>query len=72
MPGGKIVGFGGRVLDQGVPKYINSSETPLFRKGSTLYGLYQAKDAIRKVDRVVVVEGYLDVWRCINSVFPML
>jgi DNA primase len=60
-PGGKIVGFGGRVLDQGLPKYINSSETPLFRKGSTLYGLYQAKDAIRRGDRVVVVEGYLDV-----------
>ena len=59
--GGKIVGFGGRVLDQGLPKYINSSETPLFRKGSTLYGLYQAKEGIRRVDRVVVVEGYLDV-----------
>ena len=59
--GGKIVGFGGRVLDQGLPKYINSSETPLFHKGSTLYGLYQAKEGIRRVDRVVVVEGYLDV-----------
>jgi DNA primase len=59
-PAGKIVGFGGRVLDQGLPKYLNSSETPLFRKGSTLYGLYQAKDGIRKADRVVVVEGYLD------------
>ncbi|HXV83889.1 MAG TPA: DNA primase, partial [Candidatus Binatia bacterium] len=59
--GGKIVGFGGRVLDQGLPKYLNSSETPLFRKGSTLYGLYQAKEGIRRVDRVVVVEGYLDV-----------
>ncbi|MBI3065498.1 MAG: DNA primase [Deltaproteobacteria bacterium] len=60
-PAGKIVGFGGRVLDQGLPKYLNSSETPLFRKGSTLYGLYQAKEGIRKADRVVVVEGYLDV-----------
>jgi DNA primase len=59
--GGKIVGFGGRVLDQGLPKYINSIETPLFRKGSNLYGLYQAKEGIRRVDRVVVVEGYLDV-----------
>jgi DNA primase len=59
--GGKIVGFGGRVLDQGLPKYINSSETPLFRKGSTLYGLYQAKQGIRQTDRVLVVEGYLDV-----------
>ncbi len=58
--GGKIVGFGGRVLDQGLPKYLNSSETPLFHKSSSLYGLYQAKDGIRKSDRVVVVEGYLD------------
>jgi DNA primase len=58
---GKIVGFGGRVLDDGLPKYLNSSETPLFRKSSTLYGLYQAKEGIRKADRVVVVEGYLDV-----------
>ena len=59
--GGKVIGFGGRVLDQGVPKYLNSSDTPLFRKGSTLYGLSQAKEGIRKRDRVVVVEGYLDV-----------
>ncbi len=58
--GGKIVGFGGRVLDQGLPKYLNSSETPLFHKSSSLYGLYQAKNGIRKTDRVVVVEGYLD------------
>jgi DNA primase len=58
--GGKIVGFGGRVLDRGMPKYLNSSETPLFRKSSTLYGLYQAKEGIRKTDRAVVVEGYLD------------
>ena len=60
-PAGKIIAFGGRVLDQGLPKYLNSSETPLFHKGSTLYGLYQAKDGIRKADRAVVVEGYLDV-----------
>jgi DNA primase, catalytic core len=59
--GGKVIGFGGRVLEQGIPKYLNSSDTPLFRKGSTLYGLFQAKEAIRKVDRAVVVEGYLDV-----------
>jgi DNA primase len=59
-PSGKIVGFGGRVLGPGLPKYLNSTETPLFRKGSILYGLYQAKDGIRKADRVVVVEGYLD------------
>jgi len=59
--GGNIVAFGGRVLDQGLPKYLNSSETPLFHKGATLYGLFQARDGIRKADRVVVVEGYLDV-----------
>jgi DNA primase len=60
-PAGKVVAFGGRVLDQSLPKYLNSSETPLFHKSSTLYGLYQAKDAIRRADRVVIVEGYLDV-----------
>lgn len=59
--GGKVVAFGGRVLDQGLPKYLNSSETPLFHKSGTLYGLFHAKDGIRKADRVVVVEGYLDV-----------
>ncbi|MGN6732947.1 MAG: DNA primase [Candidatus Binatia bacterium] len=58
---GKIVAFGGRVLDNALPKYLNSSETPLFHKRSTLYGLHQAKESIRKADRVVVVEGYLDV-----------
>jgi DNA primase len=59
--GGKIIGFGGRVLGQGLPKYLNSADSPLFNKGSTLYGVYQAKEGIRKADRVVVVEGYLDV-----------
>jgi len=60
-PAGKVIAFGGRVLDNALPKYLNSSETPLFHKGSTLYGLYQAKEGIRQADRVVVVEGYLDV-----------
>jgi DNA primase len=60
-PAGKVLGFGGRVLEQGLPKYLNSSETPLFHKGATLYGLYQAKGSIRQLDRVLVVEGYLDV-----------
>jgi len=59
--GGKVVGFGGRVIGQGLPKYLNSAETPLFHKGASLYGLFQAKEAIRELDRVVVVEGYLDV-----------
>jgi DNA primase len=58
---GKVIGFGGRVIDQGVPKYLNSSESPLFHKSATVYGLYQTKEGIRKADRVVVVEGYLDV-----------
>ena len=49
------------MLDQVLPKYLNSSETPLFHKGATVYGLLQAKQGIRKADRVVVVEGYLDV-----------
>jgi DNA primase len=58
---GKIIGFGGRVLGQGLPKYLNSSETPLFHKGATLYGLHHAKDGIRRNDRALIVEGYLDV-----------
>jgi DNA primase len=57
----KIVGFGGRVIGEGMPKYLNSAETPLFHKSATLYGLSQAKETIRGSDRVIVVEGYLDV-----------
>ncbi len=66
---GHIVGFGGRVLAtgsadaaaQGSPKYLNSPETALFEKGRELYGLYQARRAIRDAERVIVVEGYMDV-----------
>jgi len=58
---GQIVGFGGRVLDQSEPKYLNSPETPLFEKGRELYGLFQARQAIRGAGRIVVVEGYMDV-----------
>ncbi len=58
---GTVIGFGGRVLGQGEPKYLNSPETPLFEKGHELYGLYQARKAIREADRVLVVEGYMDV-----------
>ncbi len=58
---GRIVGFGGRVLGKGEPKYLNTPETPLFRKGCELYGLYGARDAIRREGRVLVVEGYMDV-----------
>jgi DNA primase len=58
---GNVIGFGGRVIDQGEPKYLNSPETPLFEKGRELYGLTQARAAIRDVDSVIVVEGYMDV-----------
>lgn len=58
---GKAIGFGGRVIDQGEPKYLNSPETSLFEKGRELYGLSQARAAIRNIDRVIVVEGYMDV-----------
>jgi DNA primase len=56
-----VAGFGGRVLDKGEPKYLNSPETPLFEKGRELYGLFQAQKAIREIKRVLVVEGYMDV-----------
>ncbi|MGH8724359.1 MAG: DNA primase [Burkholderiales bacterium] len=56
-----VVGFGGRILDKGEPKYLNSPETSLFEKGRELYGLPQARDAIRAAGRVLVVEGYMDV-----------
>ncbi len=58
---GQIVGFGGRVLDHGEPKYLNSPETPLFHKGSELYGLFEARAAIKAAGRAIVVEGYMDV-----------
>ncbi len=58
---GQVIGFGGRILDQGEPKYLNSPETPLFEKGHELYGLFQAQKAIRASGQVVVVEGYMDV-----------
>lgn len=58
---GRIVGFGGRIIDTGEPKYLNSPETPLFHKGRELYGLFRARDAIKRERRVLVVEGYMDV-----------
>ncbi|KPK11631.1 MAG: DNA primase [Acidithiobacillales bacterium SG8_45] len=58
---GRIVGFGGRVIGEGEPKYLNSPETPLFHKGREVYGLYRGRDTIRQVQRVLVVEGYMDV-----------
>jgi DNA primase len=58
---GDVIGFGGRVLDKGEPKYLNSPETPLFQKGSELYGLFQGRRAIRDAGKVIIVEGYMDV-----------
>jgi DNA primase len=58
---GRIVGFGGRVIGAGEPKYLNSPETPLFEKGRELYGLFEARQAIREAGRAMVVEGYMDV-----------
>lgn len=58
---GNVIGFGGRVIGAGEPKYLNSPETPLFEKGRELYGLLQAREAIRVSDTVIVVEGYMDV-----------
>jgi DNA primase len=58
---GRITGFGARVLDDSLPKYINSPQTPLFDKSSTLYGINLAKDAIRQQGLAIIVEGYMDV-----------
>ena len=58
---GRVIGFGGRVLGDGVPKYLNSPQTPLFDKSSVLFGLDQAKAGIRTVGEAVIVEGYMDV-----------
>lgn len=58
---GRVIAFGGRVLDRGEPKYLNSPETPLFEKGRELYGLFLAQKAIRSAGFAVVVEGYMDV-----------
>ena len=58
---GRVIGFGGRVLGNDKPKYLNSPETLVFRKGEELYGLYEAKKKLRKIDRFLIVEGYMDV-----------
>jgi len=60
---GRVIAFGGRIIDQGEPKYLNSPETPLFHKGRELYGLYEARRAQTEFPRLVVVEGYLDAVR---------
>ena len=58
---GRVIGFGGRVLGDGTPKYLNSPETRIYHKGQELYGLYEAKQANKQLTRLVVVEGYMDV-----------
>jgi DNA primase len=67
---GQVIGFGGRVLDQGEPKYLNSPETPLFQKGFELYGLFEARQAIRDAGYVLVTEGYMDVVALAQLGFP--
>lgn len=59
---GRVLGFGGRVINpDDAPKYLNSPETPLFHKGQELYGLYEVRQAVRHIERLLVVEGYMDV-----------
>lgn len=58
---GRVIGFGGRVLGNGTPKYLNSPETPIFHKGKELFGLYQVKEKHRSPVRILIVEGYMDV-----------
>ncbi len=77
--GGRVLGFGGRVLNsdkEGVPKYLNSPESPIYHKGETLYGLSWAKNAIRRKDAALVVEGYMDTVSLVaagfdNTVAPL-
>ena len=66
---GAVIGFGGRVLDRGEPKYLNSPETPVFVKGRELYGLFEARTAIRQRGYALVVEGYMDVVALAQSGF---
>ena len=66
---GNCTGFGGRLLGPGEPKYLNSSESPVYSKGRMLYGLHMAKHAIRREGRVMIVEGYFDVVRLVSAGF---
>ncbi|MBC3884553.1 DNA primase [Undibacterium griseum] len=67
---GQIIGFGGRIMEQGEPKYLNSPETPLFQKGYELYGLFEARQSIRDAGYVLVTEGYMDVVALAQMGFP--
>ena len=64
---GRVVAFGGRILGEGEPKYLNSPETPIFHKGRTLYNLHAAKQEIRKAEQAVLVEGYFDVLALVDA-----
>lgn len=73
---GRVVGFSGRILGPGEPKYLNSPESPIFHKGTMLYNLHQAKHAIRKAEQAILVEGQFDVMRLVlagieNVVAPL-
>ncbi|MEO7392901.1 MAG: DNA primase [Ramlibacter sp.] len=67
---GECIGFGGRVLGEGAPKYLNSPETPVFSKGRELYGLFEARHALREQGYVLVTEGYMDVVALAQLGFP--
>jgi DNA primase len=67
---GECIGFGGRVLGEGTPKYLNSPETPVFHKGRELYGLYEAREALHTAGFVLVTEGYMDVVALAQMGFP--
>jgi len=60
-PRGRTIGFGGRSVDDTMPKYMNSPETELFHKGNTLYGIYEARKSLGKIKQLIIVEGYMDV-----------
>ena len=64
---GRVIAFGGRIIDQGEPKYLNSPETSLFHKGRELYGLYEARQSRQPLNRLLIVEGYMDVVRLHQS-----
>ena len=64
---GRVVGFGGRLLAEGEPKYLNSPESPIYHKGSMLYNLHEAKQAVRREEAVILVEGYFDVLRLVMA-----
>lgn len=64
---GRLIGFGGRTLGNDHPKYLNSPESPLFHKGQVLYGLYEAREAIRETEQLIIVEGYLDALALVEA-----